>query len=68
MVHVRRPTVAMNHLHLHASLLCALALPLAAQDQPEKIGGITFTRDLDQALALSKQDGKPVVAYFTFDT
>lgn len=60
----------MSHPSTTASLFCAvaLALPLAAQDQPEKIGGIPFTRDLDQALALSKQDGKPVVAYFTFDT
>lgn len=52
------------------SLLFAasFALPAAAQDPPRRIGGIDFLDDLDAALALSKQDGKPVVAYFTFDT
>jgi len=59
----------MNPTDLRASLfgILALGLPLAAQT-PEQIGGITFTRDLDAALALSAQDGRPVIAYFTFDT
>jgi hypothetical protein len=51
-------------------LLCALAfaLPAAAQELPRQLGGIQFLDDLDRALARSKQDGLPVIAYFTFDT
>lgn len=60
----------MNTTTLPVSLLCALsfALPAAAQEVPRQLGGIQFLDDLDGALALSKQDGLPVIAYFTFDT
>jgi hypothetical protein len=58
----------MNQTTLAAALLCSLTFTLPAQDNPRQVGGIQFLDDLDQALALSAKDGKPVIAYFTFET
>lgn len=46
-----------------------LAGVLAAQ-KPETVQtpGIEWARDLDAALAASRADGRPVIAYFTFET
>ena len=41
--------------------LCATLLLLAPS-------GIEWEKDLDTALAASKEDGRPVILYFTFDT
>ena len=41
--------------------LCATLLLLAP-------AGIEWEKDLDTALAASRDDGRPVLLYFTFDT
>ena len=48
------------------------AAPSAAQqeagDQKAKKSRIHWEKDLDRAWALSAKDGRPVLAYFTFET
>ena len=46
----------------------APAPPPADRALPLHPGGIAWERDLDAAKAAAAKDGKPVVAYFTFDT
>ncbi|GEM_PF-1610368 len=43
------------------------ALPSPAQEEPPA-DGIHWCASLDEARELSKQDGKPVIAFFTFNT
>jgi len=53
-----------------ASLFAAAsAIPLVAQ-KPADVAtpGMTWEADLAAAHAAAAQDGKPVVAYFTFET
>ena len=46
-------------------LLLAVAAGAWAEEKP---GGIEWMHDLGKALALAKEDGRPVLAYFTFET
>jgi len=47
-------------------LIVALAAGTAFAEDEAK--GIDWLHDLDRAMALAKEDGRPVIAYFTFET
>jgi hypothetical protein len=49
-------------------ILVLLALIAAVAGGDEKSSGIEWGNDLEKALAQSKKDGRPVLAYFTFET
>ena len=45
------------------------AIPLLLAASVAAAGeGITWAKDLETAMTLSVKDGRPVIAYFTFDT
>lgn len=50
------------------AFISMLAIAAAAASQPPVQEGILWRRDLDEAMQLSKADGRPVIAYFTFNT
>lgn len=49
-----------------ALLLTAAAL--TGQDNKKYPGQFEWVKDLDTAMAQSAKDGRPVIAYFTFET
>ena len=49
-----------------AAVLAAAAAPASAGETPK--GDIQWVHTLEEAQALSAKDGRPVIAYFTFDT
>ena len=65
---------------LMVGLLVSASMSLLAQDAKQplppdkqtvesgKAEGIEFFKDLDKAMKLSAQDGRPVIAYFTYET
>ena len=61
----------MMRTQMTTALVAALVLgtPAPAQQAAEAATGkIAWQHDLEQALAQSGKDGRPVIAYFTFDT
>ena len=55
---------------LRTAAVCLLAVSTAvSQGAPQEAAAvITWEPDLETALARTKSDGKPTIAYFTFDT
>lgn len=60
----------MRHPLASLALLAGAALSPAIAQKPESVAtpGLAWARDLADAHASSAKDGKPVVAYFTFET
>jgi hypothetical protein len=56
-----RPRAELTGYALGMLALCATLLLLAP-------AGIEWEKDLDSALAASRESGRPVILYFTFDT
>lgn len=54
-------------LRIAIAFVSMLAIAAAAAAQPPVQEGIRWRRDLDEAMQLSKADGRPVIAYFTFN-
>jgi hypothetical protein len=60
---------------LLAAALCGASAPTAFAQakapshptEPFTVWGIRFEPNIEAAVAASKTDGKPVIAYFTFD-
>ena len=52
------------------TVACALLCAALAAQKPDSVStpGLTWEKDLAAAHAAAKADGKPVVAYFTFET
>ena len=50
------------------AFLLIVVLAVGAATAEEEAKGIAWMHDLDRAIALAKEDGRPVIAYFTFET